>query len=689
MARRPQADAEFFARHRLAELEAWDDHALEAAGRLTTPLRWHADSDRYLPVSWDQAFAGIAAELQALRRDDARAAVFCCGGQASTEAAYLLQLLARLYGNNNLCSASELCQEASAVALPLSIGVEGGTVTRKDFAQTDAIFIFGQNVNAADTGFLHDLQEARKRGVPVVSFNPLRERGLLAFTAEQVPRDMLTPARTTVSTQYLQLRNGGDLAALTGLCKAVLALDDQAQAARLPRVLDTPFIARHTQGFEAFKAAMRASSWQTIEALSGLPRVELEQAAQVFARARNAICIYGSGLTQHRQGVRHVQMLVDLLLLGGHIGRPGAGIHPMHGHSNAQGQRSVGLRTAPGHTLRHRLARLYGFEPPHESGLNLLQTCEGMLDGGVRAFVGLGGNFLREVPDTPRVEAAWRQLRLTVQIATRLRRSHVLHGASAWLLPALDATEIDRQSGLEQALSSEDATGRVNASRGAASPASAELLSECAILARLAQATLEPNPRVPWQAWAQDYSRIRDAIAQTWPEDFQDFNGRLRTHGGFLRPRPARQRLWHTESGKACFLGQGPLEAEPATARDDDPVLRLMLLSSDEQSGSTVHGPDDRSRGIRGGRRVLLLHRSDIARLGMAEGQLVDASCAIDDGVERCVRGLRIVAYDIPPGSAAGYYPECNPLLPLARHGGPASVAAAKAIAIRLRAMPR
>ncbi|KAF1047443.1 FdhF/YdeP family oxidoreductase [Xylophilus sp.] len=682
-----RADPDFFAHHTLAELETWSDHALESAGRLTTPLRWDAASDRYLPVQWDEAFAAIGAELQALRREDPRSVVFYSSGRASLEASYLYQLLARRYGNNNLPDSSNMCHESTSVALPQSIGVPVGTVTLDDFAHADAIFFFGQNVGVSSPRMLHDLQEARQRGVPIVTFNPLRERGLVAFANPQSPRDMLTPAQTEVSTQYLQVRNGGDIAALTGLCKGVLALDDEAQAQRLPRVLDVAFIAEHTHGFGACAAAVRATPWEAIERASGLDRAALERAAQVFARARSVIAVYGMGLTQHRHGVRNVQMLASLLLLGGHMGRQGAGICAVRGHSNVQGQRTVGITEKPELAPLDKLKELYGFEPPREKGLNTVETCEGVLDGSVRAFVGLGGNFVRAVPDTLRIEPAWRRLRLTVQVATRLNRSHLVHGASAWLLPCLGRIEIDRQAdGVEQTVSMEDSTGIMHASRGVAEPASPELLSECAIVARLAQATLEPDARLPWAEWAADYSRIRDAIARIWPDVFRDFNARLQLPGGFQRPLPARQRVWKTKSGKAEFLGHGPLEADPDAASDDPAVLRLMTLRSDDQFNTTVYRLDDRFRGIHGSRRVLLLHRDDIARLGLDEGQPVDAVCAIDDGVERRVGGLRVLAYDIPRGSAAGYYPECNPLIPLALHAEQSKVPAAKAIPIRLEA---
>jgi molybdopterin-dependent oxidoreductase alpha subunit len=421
--------AEFFQAHSVTELLGWADHDLEAGGRLTVPMKWDAGSDRYLEVSWAQAFEGIGAELKALHAQDPSSVVFYASGRASLETSYMYQLLARLYGNNNLPDSSNMCHESTSVALPETIGVPVGTVHLDDFEQCDAIFIFGQNTGVSSPRMLHQLQDARKRGVPIVTFNPLRERGLVEFVNPQSPPEMLTPAHTDVSTQYLQVKNGGDLGALSGLCKALIEADDNARAAGGARVLDTAFIAEHTQGFEALAASMRQTSWEAIEAASGLARAALQTAASTFANAKAVIGIYGMGLTQHRKGVENVQMLSNLLLLGGHIGRPGAGICPVRGHSNVQGQRTVGITEKPELAPLDKLAQLYGFEPPREKGLNTVEVCEGVLAGRVRAFVGLGGNFVRAVPDTDRIEPAWRQLRLTVHVATKLNRSHLVHGS--------------------------------------------------------------------------------------------------------------------------------------------------------------------------------------------------------------------------------------------------------------------
>ncbi|KQP37412.1 FdhF/YdeP family oxidoreductase [Pseudorhodoferax sp. Leaf274] len=670
---------DFFAEHTLATLRGWSDHALEAGGRLTHPLRYDAASDRYLAVGWDEAFAAIGAELRLLREEDPQTVVFYASGRASLETSYLYQLLARLYGNNNLPDSSNMCHESTSVALPKTIGVPVGTVALDDFEHTEAIFFFGQNVGVNSPRMLHQLQEARARGVPIVTFNPLKEVGLVHFANPQSARDMLTPAETAISTQYLQVRNGGDIAALTGMCKWLVEADDAAQAAGAARVLDAAFIAEHTQGFEAFAAHVRAASWDDIAQHSGLTRAALEQAAATYAAAGAVLGVYGMGLTQHRQGVANVQMVSNLLLLRGNIGKPGAGICPVRGHSNVQGQRTVGITEKPELAPLDQLAALYGFEPPRAPGRHTVATCEGVLDGSVRGFVGLGGNFLRAAPDTERLEAAWGRMQLTVHVATRLNRTHLLPGRTGWLLPCLGRIEIDRQASGPQTVSVEDSTGCFHASDGVAEPADPGLRSELAIVAALAQATLPPSAQVPWARWTNDYASVRDAIEATWPEVFKDFNARLREPGGVAKPNAARQRVWNTDSGKACFIV--PPAAEPAA---DAGVLRLMTLRSDDQFNTTIYSLDDRFRNVWGSRMVLLMHPADMAARGLAKGDAVLVHGVAADGHVRRLSGLCALPYDLPAGSVAGYFPECNPLVPLAHHAVGSHVPAAKSIPVRV-----
>jgi molybdopterin-dependent oxidoreductase alpha subunit len=672
--------AGFLAEHPLRELEAMDDHHLEALGRLTEPLRWEADSDRYVAVAWDEAFAEIGRELRAI---DPQAAVFYASGRASLETSYMFQLLARMYGSNNMPACTNMCHESTSVGLQQSIGVPVGTVVLEDFDHADCLLFFGENVGTNAPRMLHTLEAARKRDVPIITFNPLRERGLVSFANPQSPTEMLTPKKTIISTQYHQVRAGGDTAVIMGMCKALLAADDAAIAAGTPRVLDAEFIAEHTKGFDDFASAVRNCSWQEIEKESGLTQTDIEQAARVYARAQATIGIYGMGLTQHRTGVRNVRMLCNLMLLRGNIGRPGAGLCPVRGHSNVQGQRTVGITEKPELAPLDKLAELYAFEPPRHKGRNTVQTCAGIMSGEVRAFFGLGGNFLRVTPDTAHLEPAWRKLRLTVQIATKLNRSHVVHGQVAYLLPCLGRLEMDRQTTGEQAVTIEDATGCIHGSKGVAQPASDQLKSEPAILAGIAKHLLEPNPRVAWDNWVGDYSLVRDAIARTFPQIFHDYNQRMWTPGGFHRPLAARSRVWETPNGKANFVVPASLDENPDMPVQGSDVLRLITLRSDDQFTSSVYSYDDTYRGIKGSREVLLMNRHDMQRLRIGEADALLVSTAASDGHERRIT-LRATAYDIPVGCAAGYYPECNPLIPLWHHAEESMVPAAKFIPVRV-----
>ena len=668
---RDRAGADFFARHTLGELAGWSDLQLESAGRLTVPLKWDAASDRYLETTWDEAFAGIGVELRAL---EPQATVYYTSGRASLETSYMWQLLARLHGTNNLPDSSNMCHESTSVALPKTIGVPIGTVALTDFEHADAIFFFGQNVGVSSPRLLHDLRDARKRNVPIVTFNPLRESGLVAFDDPQSPLDMLTPGSVPVSTHYLQVSPGGDLAALAGLCKTVLALD----------AVDRDFVAAHTEGFDAFEAAMHAADWSDIERISGLARADLERAGRTYAEADRVIGVYGMGLTQHREGVLNVQMLSNLLLMRGNVGKPGAGICPVRGHSNVQGQRTVGITEKPELAPLDALAEQFDFSPPRRKGLATVEACEGILDGSVRAFLGLGGNFVRAVPDTERLEAAWRKLRLTVQVATKPNRSHVVHGEVAYVLPCLGRIEIDRQASGRQVVSTEDSTGFMHASHPVAEPAAPTLRSEPAIVAGIALAAFPDRGRVPWHDWVGDYARVREAIAESLPEIFHDFNAKLGTPGGFPRPIAAQQRVWKTPSGKAQFVVPHTLDAAPVRPTSDSDVLLLTTLRSDDQFNTTVYSLDDRFRRVEGTREVLFMNAADMARLGLAEGVPVRIETAWHDGVARRVDGFRPRAYDLPRGSVGGYFPELNRLVPLDHHARESHVPAAKSIPVRI-----
>jgi molybdopterin-dependent oxidoreductase alpha subunit len=672
---------EFFAQHTLTELECWSDHSLEDHGRLTTPMRWESASDKYVPVSWADAFAEIGRELQVF---DPKSVVLYASGRASLEASYLYQLFARMLGSNNLPDSSNMCHESTSVALPETIGVPIGTVKLDDFDKTDCILFFGQNAGTNSPRMLHQLQDARRRSAEIITFNPLRERGLERFTNPQEPLAMMTGGETQLSTQYHQVRAGGDLAAIMGLCKALFASDDAARASGAERVLDMPFIEQHTSGLEQLAEAARSHDWRVIERCSGLSQTAMEAAATTYAASKTAIACYGMGLTQHRSGVENVQMVSNLLLLRGNIGKPGAGICPVRGHSNVQGQRTVGITEKPDMVPNDRLTNQYGFAPPLEPGMNTVEACQGMLNGKVLAFVGLGGNFIRAVPETEAMEKAWRKLRLTVQIATKLNRNHIIHGQIAFLLPCLGRTEIDRQNGIPQIVTVEDTTGTFHRSTGQIEPASNDLLSEPKIIAGIAAATLAKNEKMDWSNVTNNYARVRDAIAETYPDIFANFNTRLKSDSGFDRPNPARDRVWKTASGKATFMTPGSLAEDPDLPAFGPGVLMLMTIRSHDQFNTTVYGLDDRLRGIRGTRRVVLMNEQDATRMSCGDGEVISLQSAAGDGVHREVTGLRIVYYDIPCGCCAGYYPECNPLLPLWHHASRSKVPAAKSIPVRV-----
>ena len=674
-----RADAAFFASHPVADLLKWRDYDLEQQGRLTQPLRYDAASDRYVPVEWAAAFAEIGAELKAL---EPQSVVFYASGRASLETSYMYGLLARMYGNNNLPDSSNMCHETTSVALKTRIGVPVGTTKLEDFDHCDLILFFGQNVGSNSPRLLHPLRSAAKRGCQIITFNPLIERGLERFTDPQNPVEMLTGGETALSTQYHQVRAGGDIAALMGMCKYAIEADDAARAAGEPPVLDHAFIAEHTHGFEVFADAARGSNWDELAQLSGLAADEIRAAAAVYIRSERVIGVYGMGLTQHVHGIQNVEMMVNLLLLRGNIGREGAGICPVRGHSNVQGQRTVGISEKPELVPLDKLAEQFGFEPPRTKGLNTVETCEGVIDSSVRAFVGLGGNFLRAVPDTGRMEPAWSRLRLTVQIATKLNRGHLIKGEIAYILPCIGRIERDEQASGPQAVSIEDSTSCIHGSRGIQTPASPHLLSEAAIVAGIAEATLPPNPKLPWQAWVGDYARIRDAIAETYPHFFADYNARLFTPGGFYKGNKARERTFETASGKAEFSVPPGLDA--AGFADEPGLFRLITLRSNDQFNTTIYGYRDRFRGVDGTRDIVFVSPGDMAAQGLRDGDVVSLHTQYGDGEARSISGLRVVPYALPDGCIGGYYPECNVLIPVQHHAEQSFVLAAKSVPVRI-----
>lgn len=671
----------FFAKHSVASLASWTDHELEERGRLTHPMRWDAATDKYVPVDWVEAIAGISRELKAL---EPKNVVFYSSGRASLEASYMYALFARMYGTNNLPDSSNMCHESTSVGLPVTIGVSVGTITLDDFHKTDCILFFGHNTGVSAPRMLHDLQECAKRGVPIIVFNPLVERGHQRFTNPQNPVEMLVKPSTQISSQYHQIKVGGDKAALMGLCKAVLEMDDTARQSGGERVLDVAFINEHTHGFEELEKAIRRSSWAELERRSGLSHNAMQEAAAVYAQANNAMIAYGMGLTQQVGGVENVQMLINLLLLRGNIGKPGAGILPVRGHSNVQGQRTVGITEKPQLVPNDKLKELYGFEPPKEKGLNCIEAAEGTMKGTVRAVFQLGGNLVRSLPDHGQLIPAWRRLRLTVQILTKLNRSCLEHGEISYILPCLGRIEVDEQRSGPQAVSMEDSTACIHGSRGLAKPASKHLRSEPWIVAAIATAVLPPNPKVDWNWWVADYRRIRDAIEQTYPDMFRDFNARLFQPGGFHRPLAARHREWRTKTGKANFITPQSLAGNVDTPAGQTDIFQLTTIRSQGQFNTTVYSDRDRFRGVSGTRMVLFMNPADIAKAALKEGDVVGLSTAIEDGLRRHVEGFVVRSYNIPEGCLAGYYPECNPLVPVSHHAEGSFVPAVKGVPVRI-----
>ncbi len=661
---------DFFRQHTLTELRGWTDYRLEEAGRLTHPMRYDPATDKYVVAPWEEAFRAIGARLKAL---PPKSVVFYVSGRASLETSFMWQLMARLYGNQNLPDSSNMCHESTSVGLKTSIGVPVGTTKLEDFDTTDCILHFGQNVATNSPRMLHQLRDVHKRGADIIVFNPLKERGLERFTDPQNPIEMATGKETPIATQYHQVKAGGDIAVMMGIAKWLLAHD----------AIDHDFIAEHTHDFAPFAAKVQATAWDEIERESGLTRAAIERAAAAYGRARTAMAIYGMGLTQHVKGVDNVRMLVNLMLMRGNIGKPGAGLCPVRGHSNVQGQRTVGITEKTELAPVEKLKERYGFSPPTEKGLDTVEACRGIIDGTVKAFLSLGGNFARAVPETELVEDGWARMDLSVQIATKLNRSHLIPAAGdTWLLPCLGRIERDLQATGPQRVTVEDSTSVIHPSLGKVEPASPHLLSEPAIVAGIAQSCLPPNPAIDWDAWVGDYRLIRDEIAAVFPHFFARFNERLQEKGGFWKGNKAAGREWDTESGKAEFLVPDTLNATGFTEADGR--FRLLTLRSNDQFNTTIYGYSDRFRGINGTRQVVLMNRADIARAGLTVGQRVTLATDAEDNHDRRVGDLIVVEYDVPDGCIAAYYPECNPLIPLSHHAEESHVPAAKSVPVRV-----
>ncbi|WP_434211833.1 FdhF/YdeP family oxidoreductase [[Pseudomonas] boreopolis] len=667
---------EFFAQHTVTELLALSDHALEDFGRLTHPMAYDPATDTFRPIEWDAAFARIGEVLRGLSSPDQ--AEFYTSGRASNEAAYLFQLFAREFGTNNFPDCSNMCHEATSTGLPRSIGIGKGTVSLDDFEHTDFILSIGHNPGTNHPRMMGTLHEAARRKVPIIVFNPLRERALERFADPQNVVEMAIYGSTDIASTYYQVKAGGDAAALKGIMKALLALD-----AGRGDALDHDFIAEHTLGFEALAADLEATDWADIEKESGLQRADLEQVAGLYSRSKAAIVTYGMGITQHNTGTANVRLIADLLLLRGNFGKPGAGICPLRGHSNVQGNRTVGITEKPSEDFLRRLEEVFGFVPPKAHGHDAVRAMEAMAEGTAKALICLGGNFAVALPDPQLCFSAMKKLDLSVHLGTKLNRSHLLVGKETFLLPVLGRTERDVQAGGPQSVTVEDSMSMVHASAGKLKPASESLRSEPAIVAGMALATL-PGSRVNWSELVADYDRIRDLIERTVP-GFDDYNRRIRVPGGFRMPLPPTERRWNTPTGKAMF-SVFPGVRERYEPWPDD-VMRLVTIRSHDQYNTTIYGLDDRYRGVFGRRDVLFVNPQDLAALGLEHGDRVDIE-TVSNGRRLRLEGVTAIEYNIARGSVAAYYPEANVLVPLDYIDEESGTPSYKSIPVRVQRSP-
>ncbi|MDT7542043.1 MAG: hypothetical protein QOE33_1947 [Acidobacteriota bacterium] len=666
-----RATPEFFREWGVTKLSEQSDVWLNQQGRLTHPMLLRRGSDNYVNISWDEAFKLIADELNALASPDE--AIFYTSGRTSNEAAFLYQLFVRQFGTNNLPDCSNMCHESSGSALTPTIGVGKGTVTLDDFALATAIFVVGQNPGTNHPRMLTTLQEAKRRGCRIVHINPLPETGLRRFKHPQEVFGLLGRG-TQLADLFLQVRINGDVALLKGIAKELL----EAEARRPGEVLDREFMREFTNGFDLYAASIHETSWDEITEESGIAREQIAKAARIFAESGRTIFCWAMGLTQHKNAVANIQEIVNLLLLRGQIGKPGAGACPVRGHSNVQGDRTMGIWEQPTKVFLDALAREFSFEPPREHGFDTVKAIRAMHDGQGKAFFALGGNFLSATPDTEFTAEALRRTRLTVHVSTKLNRAHLVTGEQALILPCLGRTERDVQASGEQFVSCENSMGVVQASRGHLDPASDQLLSEVAIVTRLARATLGERSTVAWDSLAGDYDLIRDSVERVLP-GFDDYNRRVREPGGFYLPNGARERKFHTASGKAEFTVH-PL---PKSSLEAGQFL-MMTIRSHDQFNTTIYSNDDRYRGIHGERRIVFLNADDVKEAGLRENELVDIISHFE-GEERIARAFRVVPYPIPRRCAATYFPEANVLVPVGHVADKSNTPASKSVVITLR----
>jgi len=662
---------EFFREWSVADLSMKSDYWLGKQGRITHPMVLREGATHYEEISWDGAFTLVATELNSLNDPDE--AVFYTSGRTSNEAAFLYQLFVRQFGTNNLPDCSNMCHESSGSALGETIGVGKGTVTLEDFNLATAIFVIGQNPGTNHPRMLSALEQAKKNGCVLVHINPLPEVGMTQFKHPQHVLGLLRPG-TALADLFLQVRINGDVALLQGISKAVLAMEEKGA---LP-VLDHKFIAGYTDGFDEFFAGVKGAEWDELVEQSGISKEQIEAAANVFAASERTIFCWAMGLTQHKNAVANIQEIVNLMLLRGQIGKPGAGLCPVRGHSNVQGDRTMGIWERPTDAFLDRLSSEFQFSPPRRHGYDTVRAIQAMHAGFAHVFFAMGGNFLSATPDTNYTAESLRQCRLTVQVSTKLNRAHLITGKQALILPCLGRTEIDIQLAGPQFVTTENSMAVVQASRGSLRPASEHLLSEPAIVARLASATLAGRSDVNWLELIADYDRIRDHIARVVP-GFDDFNARVRRPGGFCLPSAPRERVFNTPGGRAMFT----VHALPRHELKPDQFL-MMTIRSHDQFNTSIYGLDDRYRGIYNGRRVVFLNEDDMLDAGLQAGQLVDLFSHFE-GEQRVARRFTVVPYSIPRRSAATYFPETNVLVPVRSVADKSNTPVSKSVVISIR----
>lgn len=662
---------EFFARHTIAEFETKPEYWLSQQGRLTQPMVLAPGEDHYRPIEWDDAYRLIAEHLNALDSPDE--ALFYTSGRTSNEAAFLYQLMVRSFGTNNLPDCSNMCHESSGTALTESIGIGKGSVTVEDVTKADLILIAGQNPGTNHPRMLSVLEKAKANGAKIVAINPLPEAGLIRFKDPQKVHGVVGHG-IPIADEFVQIRLGGDMALFAGLGRLLLEAEDAAPGT----VLDREFIDAHCAGFDEYARQTRAVDLTTVTEASGIDETQLRRVADMLIASQRTVICWAMGLTQHRHAVATIGEATNLLFMRGMIGKPGAGVCPVRGHSNVQGDRTMGIWEKMPEKFLDALDHRFGITSPRKHGYDTVDAIRAMRDGRAGVFIGMGGNFVSATPDTEVTEAALRSCALTVQISTKLNRSHVVHGRTALILPTLGRTDKDFQAAGKQMVSVEDSMSMVHLSRGSLTPPSEHLRSEVAIVCQLARELLGPEHPVPWEEFNADYDRIRDAIADVVP-GCEDYNRKVRQPDGFQLPHPPRDsREFRTTTGKANFSVH-PLEWVPV------PEGRLVLqtLRSHDQYNTTIYGLDDRYRGVKGGRRVVFINPSDLEAMGLKAGDRVDLVSEFD-GQERRAKDFLIVEYSTPRGNAAAYYPETNPLVPLDHTARKSNTPVSKAVVIRL-----